>query len=129
MGFSYDAALVTARDRLRFAVGDTVADEVLLDDETYDAVLAWHGDNEDTATRAIASALLARYAREPDRIEDDLGLQVIWQNRLKGWQQLASATAASSATASGFRTRSPSRGDRDGAEHYAGCRLPMDQSY
>jgi hypothetical protein len=107
---SYDPALLSARDRVRFAVGDTGAlYPEFLPDATYDAMLATFNGDEQRAIYAAAGALLTQV---PQRITDvgttvDLGS---WITQLRGLVAAQQQTAVT--TAQAFRTRSPVRADR-----------------
>ena len=130
MAFSYNPALPTARDRLRWALGDTDAEEPLMDDVTYNAVLTANGQDEALSKISIAAALVAQYSREPDRVRKDDGTEVSWKDRLAGWRAIANSTITSPASASGggFNVRRAQRFEDSGAEYYAG-RRSIDQDY
>jgi len=88
---TYDPTLATARDRLRFALGDTNVAAPLEADTTYDAAIAWHG--ETGAMRAMAEGLASRFAQKPDRISDG-DFSVSWGERVKAWRALAAGDGA-----------------------------------
>jgi hypothetical protein len=70
MGFS--ATLPTAKDRVRFALGDTT-DPEWYPDSTYTAVLTTAAGDERAATIMMGEALLARWANEPDVLDGPAG--------------------------------------------------------
>jgi hypothetical protein len=85
---SFDTALATARDRLRFALGDTNPDAEMLLDATYDAMLEQAG-SERGAGLLLVRGLIAKYAQMPTQVSTDGGkTQATWAERLKGWQAL-----------------------------------------
>lgn len=87
---SYDPGLVTARDRVRFAVGDTNSTAELLGDETYDALLAGTAGDESKATVQAAEYLIVRFAQEPDKLDLDGGKTAAeWGERIGAWRRLA----------------------------------------
>ncbi len=124
---SYNPALPTARDRLRFALGDTQAPpDELLPDATYDATLTTFGGDEKQATLVLAEGLLARYALEPDSVDDE-GQKASWKFRLSQWTMKANQLRGELATASaptplGFQTRLPQRAGEQHSEYRAGDR-------
>lgn len=118
MPATYDAALTTARDRMRFLLGDTDTSAPLLDDTTYDTLLSTVGETEGTAQ--AAEALASRYAQEPDQIGLGGDLQAQWRERVKTWLALAArlrGTAQAAAQAAGWGTRRAHRGDCDAGEY------------
>jgi hypothetical protein len=117
MAATFDTALPTARDRMRYAVGDTdVAAAPLEQDETYDAVLALYGESLGTAV--IAEALASRFAKEPDSISDDTG-SVRWSERVKTWIAVANRYRAGGATSgsTGASSIVLTRDDEDADEY------------
>lgn len=84
---TFDLNLPTARDRMRFALGDTNVAAALEQDETYAATLTLHG--EPLGTAVMAEALAARFAQEPDSVGIDGALSVSWRDRVKTWLALA----------------------------------------
>lgn len=63
MSFSYDAALTTPSDRVRFELADTDEDSAYLSDEEIGALLGLHGDDPIAAAQAAAAALAMRFGR------------------------------------------------------------------
>lgn len=126
MAFTYDDTLATARDRLRFALGDTVEAEALLQDATYEAALTRHGQDEAKAQSDLAAGLVARYSREPDRVRRDDGTEVSWKERLTAWRAML-PTPPSTRLSLGMQTRRAERPDSTtGGEYYAGARCPWE---
>jgi hypothetical protein len=83
---TYSPALATARDRLRFRLGDIEAAE-LYPDATYDALLAlW--TTEDRALYELAKALIVRYAQQPNEVSVSGAVAVKWAERLATWRAL-----------------------------------------
>jgi len=111
--------------RVRLDLGDTDVAAAMLEDETITAMLARHGADERLATISLASALVARYAQEPDKVDlaqGEGGVQ--WTARLKGWQgligRLQSELAATAGQARpGFRTLRPKRYGEEPGEYSA----------
>lgn len=88
MAATYDPSLFGPIDRLRFAVGDTNVAAALLPDETYESLLLGNTNDEQRAIVAAASALLVRYAQEPDRVDLDGVGSAQWSKRLAGWGEI-----------------------------------------
>ena len=105
MSFSYSEDLDDPVSRLRFALGDTSADEVLAPDEIYEAVLLMQGvsltaplavgpladyalssEGEVKAAVAVGRAIAARLSREPSSLSVT-GLSVSFGGRLEGVRQ------------------------------------------
>ena len=109
---TFDPSLGSVRDRLRLQLGDTVGDpgaEFFLD-ETYDATLAYYGNNETRTLVALAEALIAKFAQSASRI--DLGdMRFVWRDRMTGWQGIVTrfAGVAVAAGGGGFVIMSPTR--------------------
>jgi hypothetical protein len=98
MAWTYSAALATARDRVRHAVGDIDSANQLRADETIDALLALYG--EPGATAALADGLASQYAQEPTSFGSN-GLSISWGDRVKTWSTLASRIRSETAAATG----------------------------
>jgi hypothetical protein len=120
VSFTFDPSLGDAISRIRFDLGDTV-DPGFVADETITAMVAASPDERE-ATIKLASALIVRFAQEPDKVDlaDGEG-KVEWGARLRGWQALISRLQSEKAEAvkaasGGFRVLSPSRG-RERAEY------------
>lgn len=124
MTATYDATLPTAKDRLRFALGDTTMTDVLEQDETYVAALTLY--SEPLATAVMAEALAARFAREPDSISGAAG-SISWRERVKTWLALAERMRGAVATTSGAMagTMIATRGDETQSEYVR----PTDQTW
>lgn len=106
---TFNAALSSQRDRLRFALGDTDTEAPLLPDETYDAALEQQGSYP-LAGALLAEALAARYAQEPDSVAISGELTVSWRVRVQTWLGLAAKWRAEAARlASGLRSREAER--------------------
>jgi len=112
---TFDGNLATARDRVRFNVGDIIIDistdplgVALRPDEQYDAVISQTA-TEDLATAVMAESLAAEYGVVPDSISDD-GTSLSWRDRVATW--LAIAKAARSRSASVLETVSGTTGTR-----------------
>lgn len=122
---TYNPALSTPLDRLRFALGDTDVTVPLLPDATYAAVLEAQGNDERAAVVALARSLLAREAQNPTRQTAADGQSVEFGTRLAGWQALLTAdatAAAASASTRGVRQHRPQRADAcdEGSEYRRG---------
>jgi len=105
MAFTYDETLSTARDRVRFALGDTNEATPLLTDETIDARLAISTEAETVAF--LASGLAVQLGRQPERVTLPNGLSVSYS------RADALRTAATTARSSAGTTRSTAA-TRDG---------------
>lgn len=119
MAATFDWGLGRALDRVRFALGDTEVAEALLPDESYEATLATYDDDERRATLVLAEALIARYAREPEKVVvEDSRVEVAWGERLTAWVALVARLRVELTRHSG--TRSPQRGDEKRTAEYRG---------
>ena len=145
MATTFEPSLATARDRLRFDLGDTNvgvvkpagADPLQLpaDDAVYDGVLARRGNDERRATLDLAEALIAKYAQLETKAAVEGVESAEWGNRLAAWRELAKRLrgelAAEEAAAPGggsFRVMRPHRpGDARRAEYVADGRPPLDR--
>ncbi len=118
MSFSFSPELPGALDRVRLALGDTVAPG-LRADETINAMVTANGEAE--AVARLAEGLAAEYGQQPDSLSAD-GSSISWRDRVKTWLEVAArmrvvgATAAIAATASIAATR--------GEETYAEYQRP-----
>lgn len=82
---AYDPTLPTARDRMRFTLGDISADP-LRTDATYDALLAQF--DEPTATALLAESLASEYAQNPSSVNVG-GVSVSYSSLVSQWQTVA----------------------------------------
>lgn len=121
---SFNPTLMTAIDRVRFAVGDVQSAE-LLPDDTYAAILAGFDGDERKTTLQIAEFLIVRYAQEPDKVDLDGGkTSAAWSERIKAWRRLADQIRAEFAQAvvttqgGGAGTRRVSRFDDGRGSEY-----------
>lgn len=127
---SYDPSLAAARDRLRFTLGDTDVAAFRAPDATYDAVLASVGNDERSATIALAEAFAAAADQEPDEVDVQDGATTRWKDKARAWRALAQRLrdeiareqARASSTWATLRAQRP--GDTERAEYYAGERPP-----
>lgn len=89
MAFSYDkSGLATSTlYRARFQLGDTNEASPLLDDDEISAMVDVYGYAEGVAQ--LADGLASRYAQDPDEYEDEGGVRVRWNQKIKVWQDLA----------------------------------------
>jgi hypothetical protein len=144
---TFDPALLTPRDRLRFDLGDTDVSAVKpagadvlalpVDDSVYAGVLARRGNDERQATIDLADALIAKYAQMETKASVDGVESAEWGNRLAAWRALSTRlrgeVAAEAPTVAGrgsFSVARPHRpGCERGAEYYAGGRPPLDRDY
>jgi hypothetical protein len=147
MAATFDPALLTSRDRMRFDLGDTNvgavkpagADPLALpaDDAVYAGVLARRGNDERLATLDLADALIAKYAQLETKASVDGVESAEWANRLAAWREgvarRRAKVAAAAPTVPGrgsFSVARPTRPGREcGAEYYAGGRPPLDRDY
>ena len=101
MTATYVNTLLTARDRLRFQLGDTdTADALLADEEIAAAVTI--KTTEDAALVYLAKGLLRRYARLPVKITAD-GASIDWGERVAAWREIIAD--AETAESTGLRVR------------------------
>lgn len=91
MAATFVNTLPTAKDRMRFALGDVAVAAPLEQDETYAATLTLYG--EELGTAVMAEALASRYAQKPDSLSDDSG-SISWRERVKTWLALATRIRA-----------------------------------
>lgn len=147
MAATFDPALTSARDRMRFDLGDTNVGlvkpagtdplQLPVDDAVYAGVLARRGDNERLATIDLGEALIAKYAQLETRAAVEGVESAEWGNRLAAWRatvaRLRAELAAEAPTVAGrgsFSVARPTRPGREpGAEYYAGGREPLDRCW
>jgi hypothetical protein len=86
LSWTFNPALVTARDRVRLHIGDTKSGDPQLADETLDALLVRYV-NEYRAAEMACKDLAAKYAREVDRDVQDTTLHE--GDRIKHYTRLA----------------------------------------
>jgi len=104
MTATFDASLSTAKDRLRFALGDTDVTQPAAQDETYVAVLALNAADEQLAAIQMADSLILRYAQLPDVVDVDGAIKVSWKDRIPAWEQLAARLRAITGAPGGAST-------------------------
>jgi hypothetical protein len=147
MAATFSPALATARDRMRFDLGDTNvgavkaagADPLALpvDDAVYDGALARRGGSERQALIDLAEALIAKYAQLETKASVEGVESAEWGNRLTAWRALATRLrgelASEAPTTPGrgsFSVTRPTRPGREGgAEYYASGREPLERDY
>lgn len=88
MSWTYDTALSTNKDKVRFMLGDTESGDALLSDEEISAQLTSEGTVR-AAAIACARALAARFARKAQQITDDIGASVRYGDRAQAYRDLA----------------------------------------
>lgn len=76
MAFTYDTSLATAKDRVRFAIGDTYTPHHLFEDAEITAILTNNSDDEGVAAYKLADHLAARFAREADFAMDEQSVKL-----------------------------------------------------
>lgn len=88
--------LTTARDRIRFAVGDVDDTAVLMQGgglTVYTQLLTLYGGNEEQAYRAAALALASYYSAQPSSLSVN-GKSLGWADRVKTWKDMATGRTA-----------------------------------
>ena len=90
--FTFDPCLSTYRDLVRLLTQDTDPATMLLADETINALVTTLGFAP--ALAQICDTLIARYANEPDYLQEHLGIEVRWSKRIDAWEELASRARA-----------------------------------
>ena len=98
MTWTYDPSMATAKDRVRFRLGDTIEADPLLQDEEI-AYLIADGGSVGSVTIACADALAARFARMAQSVTDDIGQSVNYGDRAKQFATLATRLRTSGARA------------------------------
>ncbi len=88
MSWTYDPAMASDRDKVRFRLGDTVEAGALLQDEEIDGLLADAG-SVTNATIAGADALAMRFASLAQSKTDDIGQSVNYGDRSARYRALA----------------------------------------
>jgi len=118
MATSFDPALSTPRDWLRFQLGDTNvyiekaddADPLTLpvDDAVYDGVLARHSGDERLSAIYLSEAFIAKYAQMPNQAAITNVKSAEWRYRLDAWKALSARLRAEIATEASVDTAIPS---------------------
>lgn len=97
MTWTYDTALATSKDQVRFWLGDTDTSDQLLSDEEIAAQVTAEGTARRAAI-ACARALAAKFGRKAQSITDDIGASVRYGDRAQFYLDLAAELKRSSAT-------------------------------
>lgn len=147
MAATFDPAMLTPKDRMRFDLGDTDVNaakatgadplQLPVDDAVYAGALARRGNDEAKATLDLAEALIAKYAQMETKAAVEGVESAEWGNRLTAWRTLATRLraeiAAAAPTVAGRGSFSVARPTRPGrgphAEYYAAGREPLDRDY
>lgn len=93
MTATFDAALSTTRDRLRFRLADTDIANALIADETYDGLLTYYASESDPdlyALRALAQSLIARFGQQVTQAQLGDGVGFTWGERVTIWREIVS---------------------------------------
>lgn len=86
---TFDPALTTAKDRIRFALGDTGTTSLLVPggEATYAALLGLSSD-EAAVYRTAAGSLANYYSNQPNSVGGG-GESVSWADRAAHWRRIA----------------------------------------
>lgn len=87
MRWTYDPAMASDRDKVRFRLGDTVEAAPLLQDEEIDVLL--EGSDVISATIACAESLAMHFASLAQSKTDDIGQSVNYGDRSARYRALA----------------------------------------
>ncbi|MFO0271367.1 MAG: hypothetical protein ACK53W_12635 [Gemmatimonadota bacterium] len=98
MTWTYNETLATAKDKVRWLVGDTDANEPLVQDEEIAFALSEEGSVY-AAGATVARAIAARFARRPSTSID--GLSITMRERVEHYNRLADDLAAKATDATG----------------------------
>lgn len=90
---TYDPALSTDRDWMRYRLGDTDDANPIAPDATYDAELA-AADTWQLAAARMARSFASRYASKPQGLTADDGSGLRYGERHKAWLTIASSLEA-----------------------------------
>ena len=117
---SFDPSLSSVRDRLRLQLGDTTGDPAteFMDDATYDAVYAYHGNKEPETLLALAEGMIAKFSQAASRI--NLGdMEFSWRDRMVAWKAIVQKFEgiAAAAGGGGFSIMRPTRGEEETSEY------------
>jgi hypothetical protein len=93
MAATYDDTLATARDRLRYRLGDIILSAPLLSDASYDYALDTYV-TEDAALAYLLPGLITRFSQLPDSYKEG-GLSVSFKHRISAWNDLLSGLSVS----------------------------------
>ena len=83
MAFTYNLATPDDITRVRFAIGDTVADAAMFQDDELTFVISENGNDWRRAVIACIRNIITRLNAEPDTQADWLRLD--WRRSLDGW--------------------------------------------
>jgi hypothetical protein len=92
VSFSFNETLVTTKDIVRAALGDTDEASALRSDEAILATLAMFDEASSPINATIgflALSLANEYRRRVSSFSESGGISVSWADRVKGWDQLA----------------------------------------
>ena len=112
MSFSFDPALERALDRVRFALGDTIEDGRLVEDETIQAAITARG--EEAAIAYLAQGLATKLSYQPDSVSIPGGPSVRF-SRVAALHKAAAGSGASAGAAT--VSAAGSRGHDETAEY------------
>lgn len=90
---TYDPALSTDRDWMRYRLGDTDDANPIAPDATYDAVLA-DADDWRLAAARMARSFASTYASKPQGLTADDGSGLRYGDRAKAWLSIAAELEA-----------------------------------
>ncbi len=88
MSWTYDPALITNADRVRFTLGDTLESDPLVSDEEIAALLSSEGSVA-AAALAAADTLALIFGRKAQSMTDDIGQSVNYGDRAARFRTLA----------------------------------------
>jgi hypothetical protein len=94
MTATFNPALSTAKDRVRFIVGDIDMAAPEVQDETIGALLTSNSADENLAALNVADYLILFYGRQPDSVEVTGAVKVAWKYRLAALEQIAARLRA-----------------------------------
>lgn len=89
MTATFDPSLPQPLDRMRFTVGDINVAAAEVQDETYLALYAANGNDENLAALNVADYLILSYARQPESVEVTGAVKVAFTSRLAALEQIA----------------------------------------
>ncbi len=88
MAWTYNPALITDADRVRFTLGDTLESDPLLSDEEITALLTSEG-SVTAAALSAADTLALIFGRKVQSMTDDIGQRVDYGDRAARFRVLA----------------------------------------
>lgn len=105
---TYDPALPTKKDHIRFALGDTDVTAPMMGDDAILAKLSLFSYPE--ALAQCAEALISLFGQQPDSFSESGGVSFKWGARLESWKLIVESARTGNIATPGARRKARSVG-------------------